>query len=259
MLASVGAAAASAVPMPNALTADLDLARPEANLEAYIRLRGDLSGRPVYDMVEGRVYGLVAGEPPRPLFRTLGAGVSRYERVGPLEYTARTRYVGLLTDWLTNRLVQRWINPYTDRPCEVPITRYGPSAMRILSDRIVPAGASTEDTGPAAGRPWYVIGDVVHMVDEVFGAAPREGQPDGDIMTFSGHWSLLADAARTRVPSQLSFTAVEHWRDWMAMKRAGSLLWHVTGVKLDGPADYPAGLLAVLGDEDPAFFDEGLL
>ena len=58
-------------------------------------------------------------------------------------------------------------------------------------------------------------------------------------MTFSGDWSLLTDPALTRVPSRLSFTAVEHWRDWMALDQPGSLWWHVAGVKLTGWDELP--------------------
>lgn len=254
MLAAAGAVLAAAAGRP--AFAALDLDDPATNLDAYIRLRGDTSGRPVYDMIRGRVFGLVEGEQARPLFRTMGAQVSRYRRVSDLEYAAQTRYVGLLTDWATNRPLGSWTNPYTGRRCDVPVTRYGPAAVRFLTDRMLPAGDGVHATGIRAARPWEVIGDIVHIVDQVFSPAPGEALPDADMMTFSGRLSLLDDRVLTRVPSRLSFTAVENWRAWMDMDRAGSLLWHVNGVKLDGPADYPAEMREQLDRLDPDFFEE---
>jgi len=253
VLAALGAAATGVTGAPAAVGLDLD--RPEDNLRAYVKLRGDLGGRPAYDVIRGRIFGLVDGEPPRPLFRTAGAQVSRYERVGPLEYAARTRYAGLLIDWETDTLLDRWVNPYTGRACDAPVTRYGPSVMRVLSDRLAPPGGTADTPGAPAIRPWYRMGGVVHMVDQVYGPAPAGRQPDVDLMTFSGEWAALCDRSLTRIPSRLSFSAVEHWRDWMGMDREGSLLWHVTGVKLAGPAEYPDRLAAMVKAEDPGFFD----
>ena len=254
VLVAAGAALAATAGRP--AYAALDLDDPATNLEAYIRLRGDISGRPVFDMIRGRIYGLVEGEQARPLFRTIGAQVSRYRRVSPLEFAAQTRYVGLLTDWDTDRLLTSWTNPYTGRDCEVPVTRYGPSEVRFLTDRMVSASFEAPDGMQPSARPWHVTGDVVHMIDQVFSPATGDALPDADMMTFTGSWSLLNDAGLARIPSQLSFTAVENWRDWMDMDRAGSLLWHVNGVKLEGPADYPDELVDMLNQQDPEFFEE---
>jgi hypothetical protein len=250
-----GIAALSAVSRPITAAAslpELKLDEPEANLAAYIKLRGDLRDAPVYDMVRGRVFGLVEGQAPRPLFKTVGAQRTRYRRASALEYRADSRYVGVLLDWDTERPLARWANPYNNRDCEVPVTRYGPATARLLPDRMLPG---TDDAEPRPGtRPWFVIGDVLHMVEQIMAPAAPAAQPDGDLMTFSGDWRLVADPAVTRVPSQLSFTAVEDWRDWMQMEQAGSLWWHVAGVKLDGPGDYPREVAELLNTHDPGFF-----
>lgn len=222
----------------------IDLDDPAANLEAYVKLRGDLSGAPVYDMIRGRVYGLVEGQPARPLFKTVGAQRTRYRRESSLEFRTDSRYVGMLVDWQTERLLTRWSNPYNDETCEVPVTRYGPSVYPLVNP-------------PAGKRPWFVIGDVVHMLDEIVATAPSDVQPDADLMTFTGDWKQLADPDSTRIPSRLSFTAVENWREWMRMDRAGSLWWHVTGVKLAGPGNIPDAVAVELRRQDPDFFTEG--
>lgn len=253
-----GIAALSGVGRPLAVAAglpELRLDEPAANLAAYIKLRGDLRDAPVYDMVRGRVFGLVEGQAPRPLFKMVGGQRTHYRRVSGLEYRADSRYVGLLLDWQTEQPLERWANPYNGRECEVPVTRYGPAAARLLPDRMLPG---TDKSAPLPGtRAWFVIGNVLHMVDQVLAPAPPAAQPDGDLMNFAGDWRLVADPAVTRVPSQLSFTAVENWRDWMQMEQAGSLWWHVAGVKLGGPGDYPAEVAARLRQHDPDFFDEG--
>ena len=76
-------------------------------------------------------------------------------------------------------------------------------------------------------------------------------------MNFSGDWRQLADPEVTRIPSQLSFTAVEHWRDWMQMEQPGSLWWHVAGVKFDSPDDYPDEFATLLRAKAPDFFAKG--
>jgi hypothetical protein len=174
-----------------------------------------------------------------------------------LDFRATTRYIGLLLDWSTERLLRTWSNPYTGADCRVPVTRYGPAEMRILGDRMVPAALAPVGPQPSK-RPWFVLGDVVHMLDEIIAPAPAGGlQPDADLMTFTGSLRQLADARLTRIPAQLSFTAIEPWREWMGMEVQGSLWWHVTGVKLDGPDGYAPDLRAVLQAEDPDFLAAG--
>lgn len=240
-----------------ATAATLDLDDAGENLRAYVKLRGDLAGEPVFDVIRGSVYGLVPGQPARPLFKTVGAQRTTYARRSALEYRAATRYIGLLLDWSTERLLRTWTNPYTGADCRVPVTRYGPAEMRILGDRMAPATPATDEP-PRTRRPWFVLGDVVHLLDQVIAPAPPGIlQPDADLMTFTGSLQQLADPRLTRIPSQLGFTAVEPWRDWMGMDQPGSLWWHVSGVKLDGPDGYAPELRALVQAEDPAFFAAG--
>lgn len=227
---------------------------PEINLNAYIKLRGDLSGAPVYDIVRGNVFGLLSGQAARPLFKMMGAQRSRYTRVSALEFLLETRYLGVLLDWETEQRLRSWRNPYNERLCEPPVTRYGPSAARLLTNGMAPLG-SGPGTPPRTTRPWYVLGGVVHMVDRITSPVSPALQPDTDLMIFSGNAQQLVDPQSTRVPSRLSFTALEHWREWMEMSGPGSLWWHAAGVKLSGPSDYPESFLAELRSVDPEFFE----
>ena len=212
-----------------------------------------MPGEPVFDLARGQVYGLVPGEAARPLFKMIGAQRSGYRRVSSLEYHIESRYVGMLLDWQTEQPLRSWINPYTEKRCDVPVTNYGPTTARVLSDRMAALGDAPE-MPPAATRPWYVMGDIVHMVDQIISPAVSALQPDADLMTFSGDGRLLADHLATRIPSRLSFTAVESWREWMQMPQQGSLWWHVSGVKLASASDYPAEFQTELLRVDPAFF-----
>jgi hypothetical protein len=235
-----------------AVAPELNLDDPVHNLDAYVKLRGDTSGDPVFDLARGQVFGLVPGEAARPLFKMIGAQRSYYSRVSALEYHIETRYVGLLLDWESEKPLHSWLNPYTEKRCEVPVTSYGPTSARLLSDRIAAFG-DAPDEPPAATRPWYVSGDIVHMVDQIISPAVSALQPDADLMTFSGDANLLSESAVTRIPSRLSFTAVESWREWMQMPEPGSLWWHVSGVKLASESDYPDDLVTELLRVDPAF------
>ena len=230
-----------------------DLHDPENNLQAYIKLRGNLSPEPVWDMIRGRVFGLVNSEKPRPLFQSLGASRTVYRRVSSLEYTAESRYIGLFLDPETGQLLKQWVNPYNKRQCEIPSTHYD------MVPKIHPAGTSfgkADGSPPPGVRPWFVIGDVFHMGDQIISPASPDKQPDGDLMTFSASVAHMADPAVTSAPSRLSFNAVEHWRDWMQMEQAGSLWWHVSGAKVSGPAAFPDSMKSMVEQESPGFFTE---
>ncbi len=247
---------ASRVAMANCgskLGFDVNLDDPASNLNAYIKLRGSLNTEPVYDIVRGQVFALVAGEQARPLFRMIGAQRSTYTRQSPLDYSATTRYLGWLLDWQTERPLRTWSNPWTGANCVVPATRYGPSSVRIFADRMVPADEASEPP-PGSRRPWFLMGGVVHMVDEIIMPAPDGAiYPKADLMTFSGDCDQLSDPALSTIPARLSFSAVEGWRDWMQMDRPGVLWWHVAGTKLDGPQAYPPALKALLDAADSEF------
>ncbi len=256
----IGAAATGWAATPSMAPArpdlQLDLDDPATNLRAYIKLRGSLDERPVYDSICGSVYGLVAGQPAQPLFKTAGAQRSVYARRSALEYSAVTRYVGLLLDWETEQPLQVWTNPFTGEDCKVPVTRYGPSEVRFLADRMVsPAMAPAEP--PSGKRHWFALGGVVHMLEEIMLPTPGpQVLPKADLMTFSGDWRQLADPGQTRMPARLSFNAVEPWRDWMGMQSGppGTLWWHVAGVKLDEPGHYAPEMRAWIQSAVPDFF-----
>lgn len=250
---AVAATAAGNAAADAAIVRELKLDDPANNLAAYLKLRGDLADEPVYDIARGSVFGLVPGEPARPLFKMIGAQRSVYARVSALEYRAETRYVGILLDWQSEQPLRQWLNPYNEKLCAVPVTRYGPTTMRLLTDRMVPASGGPESP-PRTTRPWFVMGGIVHMTDQITSPVLPALQPDTDLMRFAGDGRLLADPGATRVPSQLSFTAVEAWREWMQMQQTGSLWWHVAGVKLAGPSDYPHEFVGQLRRQDPEFF-----
>jgi hypothetical protein len=258
----VGVAASSLVAAPplasHATTYDLNLDDPEANLQAFIKLSGSLDTEPVYDIVHGNVYGLVAGQPAMPLFKTVGAGCSLYSRRSKFEYRAKTRYIGMFLDWETEQTLDTWTNPYTGNVCNVPVTRYGPSEVRILGNQILPATKANYEV-PSGMRAWFKLGNVAHMQREVIGPAPGMPLfPKADLMTYSSDWEQLADPKLKRIPSRLNFSAVETWREWMNMVSgehpAGSLWWQVCGAKLNSLFDYPPELLERLLREDPNFF-----
>lgn len=254
VIAGLTATAASPLLPAGAAVRDaLDLDDPEVNLRAYVKLRGSLDGEPVFDVVRGQVFGILPGQVTRPLFTTLGAQRSVYARRSALEYAASTRYLGWLLDPASGQVLERWTNPWNGADCAVPRTRYGPSRVRVLADRVLPAADPAE--APVAGRrPWYLLGDIVHMLDEIVLPLPDGSAfPKADLMTFSGRWQDLADPRSSRMPSRLAFSAVEPWRDWMRMEEPGMLWWHVTGVKLAGPGDMPPELLALVQAEDPGF------
>ena len=230
----------------------LDLDDAADNLTAFIKIKGSLSEEKITNVVTGRVYGIVEGEPAKPFFGLLGFQINRYKRDSENTFLNASQYFALYTDLQTGKRAKWLTNPFTGERIEPPLSQYGPATAELPSMRSDPL----DDTQGTKVFPWTRVGNRVTITEEIFAPLPYEVQPDLDLTTHTADWRHVQDASVASAPSTMSFTAVEHWRDWMEMgSLEGSLLWHVTGHKLAADEDLPPHLVDEAMIEAPEMFD----
>ena len=233
----------------------LDLDNAADNLTAFMKIKGSLSEERVTNVVTGRVYGIVEGEPAKPFFGLLGFQINRYKRVSDSAFLNASQYFALYTDLRTGERARFLTNPFTGKTVEPPLSQYGPSTVELTATPKEPENAQAA-IQPAKMFPWARIGNKLTMTEQVAAPLPLEVQPDIDLTTYTADWRQVQDTTVTSADSNMSFTAMEHWRDWMEMgSLEGSLLWHVTGHKLTADEDLPPHLISEAMIAAPEMFD----
>lgn len=234
----------------------LELSSPPDNLTAYIKMRGSLTGQAVRQVTSGRVYGVIEGQRPQPMFGLLGFRIASFERVSRTEFTSRSSYFAVYTDLATGERARGLTNPFTGAELIPPVSRYPSASVSILPDRTVFPGDPLFDPSKRI-RPWSRLGSMVSITDEIITRRPLTFQPDLDIVTYHAKLADIQNPKLASAPCTSSFTGVEHWRDWMEMgDTEGSLLWHVASYKLEENEKLPDHLLAEAAREAPEMLRE---
>ena len=238
----------------------IDLDDPTENLRAYIRLRGDLTGKTVIERVEARSFGVIEHKLPVPLFGGLGIQVSRFLPTAE-GFLFRYKYFSLATDLATGRPITTFANSYTGKSNTVPSRTTAPGEI-LLTTRgwqftRRPNDAATQAI-PGLVRPWSRMGDQLHLTDTLISPPKFEVHPAFQLFTYMAPWTLATDPRRASVSAGFAGTGMEDWRDWMEMdakQHDGSLTVHMTGRKVAGPADFPDWLISAARREMPTLFD----
>jgi hypothetical protein len=237
-----------------------DLNDPEANLRAYIRMRGDLSGKTVIERVEARSFGVIEHKLPVPLFAAVGIQVSRFLPTGA-GFLFRYKYFSLTTDLATGKPIETLANPYTGRVNRIPPRTTAPGEILLTTKgwqfTQKPNDAATQAL-PGVVRPWSRMGDQLHLTDTLISPPKFEVHPAFQHFTYMADWTLATDGRRASVPASFAGTGMEDWRDWMEMDAKvhdGSLTVHMTGRKVAGRGDFPDWLIAAAAREMPTLFD----
>ena len=257
-LAGIGAGVAS-LSASNAQAQATNLDDPDQNLEAYIRMRGDLTGKTVIERVDARTLGIVEHEVPKPLFGSMGIQVGRFRRV-PEGFAYLFKYFSMTTDNLTGLPITQFNNPYTnvvnqipgrgaDNNTEVLLTTQGwRFAGRPLTD--------AQRAAPKLPRPWHKVGDDLILTDSLISPPNYEKQPAFQQFTYSAPFRQATDRRRASVHSRFAGTGMEHWRPWMDIKSIeGSLCVHMVGTKVSGREAFPDWLVEAALRADPKIFD----
>jgi hypothetical protein len=247
------------LPSEGLATPSVNLNDPEENLEAYIRMRGDLTGRTVVERVDTRTLGIVEHEVPKPLFASVGIQVGRFRRV-PEGFAYLFKYFSLTTDSITGQPITRFNNPYTNVVNEIP----GRGADNNTEILLTPQGwrfpnrplTDAQRAAPKLARPWQQVGDQLILTDTLISPPNYEKQPAFQQFTYTAPFRAATDRRRASVQSSFAGTGMEHWRPWMDIKSIeGSLSAHMIGTKVRGQSAFPAWLVEAALKHDPKLFD----
>jgi hypothetical protein len=258
--AFAAAAAVTATTVPNdALAGVSNLDDPDENLEAYIRMRGDLNGATVIERVDTRTMGIVEHEQPKPLFAAIGIQVGRFRRV-PEGFAYLFKYFSLTTDSVTGEPITRFNNPYTNVINEIPSRGADNNTEILLTTQgwRFPARPQTDAqrAAPKLARPWQKVGDELILTDTLVSPPNYEKQPAFQQFTYSAPYRQATDKRRASVQSRFAGTGMEHWRPWMDIKTIeGSLSAHMVGFKVRGQSAFPPWLIEAALKHDPKLFN----
>jgi hypothetical protein len=245
-VAGQGARAAVRGPVP---PGGYDLADPADALQAMLRMQSRLDGRDAPWWYFGRIYAVLPGQAPLPLFRYEGLEIIRMTPAGNGEYAATGATTSFFQDWKTGQVMETFANPVSGRTNQVTPNLIGGkpgSAAAFYSAKGVRPGR----VAPADWQPdglelmWTQHGDAVWVShDRTY--PPGLPQPMGEASCARARVAELHDRARAFVPASFSSTYLAPYPAWMEMQgQPGHVMWHADGLKLESidalPADFRA-------------------
>jgi hypothetical protein len=256
-LAGLGIAAlASAKAAARPAAADLD--DPQFNLDAYIRMRGDLSGAVVIERVDARTFGVVEKQLPRALHAAIGIQVSRFRKLAE-GYSFRFKYFSMATDIVTGAPLSSLANPYTGATNAIP-PRLSDNPEILLTIEGWRFPNRPKDSGtqknPGIVRPWQRVEKKLLLTDTLISPPRYERHPAFQAFTYAADFREATSARRSAVDSTFAGTGMEDWRDWMEIKALeGSLCVHTFGAKVRSRDAFPAWLVDAAMKQDKSMFE----
>ena len=235
MLWAAGAAL-SGMALPRAASAaaprGFDPGDPSDNLHGLAKVMGDLIGEPNWMIGEGRIYALVHGEMPVPLFGVSGLRYVKFVREGD-GFRMSVRDWGFFTDLDTGAVLESYRNPYTGET-NTP----APLLTRLSSWIMGPGGQHMEGyTGEAwlmdrpLLLPWSFSGEDAAVTLELL-VKYGHGGYGAEWINMLARTSDVVDADVTSADMRYSWGGYSPWARWMNMgDRPGRTFWNSTGRK----------------------------
>ena len=225
-------AAIGAIPMTPALAAarrKLDLTKPEDNLYAVVKLRGDLSGKQVLQWYTGTLTLVVPGKLPTPVCRYQGIIRTTWVPQPDGSFKYRTFDLGFYGDLETGRHVAKVLNPLTGEMVEPMQVRDGPVSS-LYSVNGAFANGAKPDLTKKLNLPWVVSGnDVWYSTSFGFefpnvlppAQYPNLSSTDKVVQrsqfTYKGRLSELEDESLTRAPAETIMVVTSTIHPWLMM------------------------------------------
>ena len=213
----------------------LDLTTSEGQFEAYLKMRGDASGKDVVMDWTVTMFAVLPGEKPRPIMRTDGYNIGRMEKQPDGSFHWISREVSYYKDLKSGEILSQWTNPFTNEVVDV---------LHVANDPV-----NGKFGAPATTKhqfPWLQHGDIMSMLVSVPLAYPNALQPaefpkqsSGPMYLASEHFSFfmnvkdLHNPALTTIPAHYTWFRTGPFLPWMNMGgKEGYLIYAGTGSKL---------------------------
>lgn len=229
---------------------------PVDNLNGFVKMMGDTSGKPNWMIAQGRIYALEDGEMPIPLVGVHGLRYLKFDRDGD-DFVMSLRDWGYYTDYATGEVLESYKNPYTGET-NTP----SPLLTRYFSWRMGPDGQKMDGyTGEAwlIGRPlrmpWAFQGDMTTVTLELL-VKYGDGGFGAEWINMSTNSGDFSDPTLTSTPMQYSWTGYSPWMRWLDMgDRPGRTLWNSNGFKTTSLADMDPSVRAIHDRHYPGSLD----
>ena len=249
-----------------------DFSSPFDNVQAFVKVRGNLAPHLVYTYTSGRVYAVKQGEVAVPYLGYESGLIDRYDSAPDGVFLQTRRELMHFTDLTTGELANAVTNPVTQKRDEPIHGLVGP-----LQFAITPRGIAynTRDPSQAPGNAflldWRVQGKDITVTQETLRRYRNSQQPDRWPMASTGEFRTYSDFLTYRLPlrdlenQQLAaprvnifYSGQTDWQPWMFMgsQTPGHMLWHATGFKSALRADLPARFVETTSRLHPGLLDD---
>jgi Protein of unknown function (DUF1838) len=271
----LAALAASAVAVPAAaksprrpkidFVSKVDFRDPKWNRDIYARIDMDLDpAKEKCGWLKGKAYGVRDGEKVRTLFGVEGFSFTRSKRLEDGSWRRMLREIVFYRDLETGRILDSWLNPYTNETVKVVPIANDPFNFTISDHFPDPPSYGGLNTTKPPRRPflqdWSVGADGTLVlntgIDMIY---PNALKPDkwvresaGAMNRVSEHFIYVIkrkDAENpllTHVPHIGSWSRITPWLPWMLMGQAPGHISYFTHFQTieNGIAGLPADLVA---------------
>ena len=249
-----------------------DFSSPFDNVQAFVKVRGNLAPHAVYTYTSGRVYAVKRGEVAIPYLGYESGLIDRYTEARDGVYVQTRRELMHFTDLTTGELANTVLNPFTGKHDEPIHGLVGP-----LQFAITPRGIAynTHDPSQAPGKAflldWRMQGADITVTQETLRRYRNPQQSDRWPLASTGEFRTYSDFLTYRLPlrnledQQLTaprvnifYSGQTDWQPWMFMggQTAGHMLWHATGFKSAIRADLPARFVEITSRLHPGLLDD---
>jgi hypothetical protein len=220
----------------------LDLSVPENNLRALVRMTASLQPRDVPWWYDGTIYGVVAGENPRPLLKFEGMELYWMQSLPGGAYELIGNTVSFFRDVESGKMIDRFLNPYTSKENVVPAAVQGGGPGRGFNYSVQGIRA-TKFMAQLPDKPlvldWTAARDMVWLHNTT-AYPPGMTPPRLQRQTMFAPLSAFLDERLDSIPAVFSSTVFMPWLKWMQMgEQPGHLVWHAAGAKLGSIDELP--------------------
>ena len=244
----------------------IDTADPMANIEAWIKLTGDTSGKTVFRWQKGVAYAMPKGAASQPLLGLEGLAIVRDTKLPEGGYREQQVACGLYFDPATGAYIHEMTNPFTGKIVKLGNRCGGISGARFTREGLkMEANFAMESS--VLGRPyllqWALNGDraVIKRVAHTKWVEPASGKTKFEITadTYAAKLSDLENPAKTSVDASYSWVSQTEWMTMLDMAdRPGNMLWMMDGQKFASAADIPAAFRKAFEEAYPGRLAAGI-
>jgi len=222
----------------------IDLASPEANLVAFIRMMASMEEVDVPWWFNGTVYAVLGEEQnPQPLFTFEGLEIYLVSHLedGSYELTGNTVtfFRGFDGEWL-----KEYENPFTGKTVKVgeAVQGGGPGRGFNLSvNGVKPSKLIDQLPDQPLKKWWSVAGGYVWLNNDTV-YPPGLTAPRAQAQTMFVGLDDFNNSELPQLPAVFSSTVTMPWQSWMEMEdHPGHLVWHASGAKLNSVDELPEG------------------